>query len=348
MSVLRASGMGHRVAFEVPARGAAMLAALVGAIGALLLASLALGSADVGLGDALAALVGTASERADLVATEFRLPRALTALLAGGLLALSGALLQGTTLNPLADPALVGVSQGAGLAVIVLAVLVPAAPDAWRAPAAFGGGMAAAAAILCLTGIRAGGAQTRFLLTGIGLAAFLTAMTTALLTYGRISDAHEALGWLAGSVRSASWDEVQRSALATVAALAICVLAARPLAALRLGDDLAASLGHRVTRARTGLLLASVALASASVSVVGPVAFVGLLAPHAARRLARTGPGLHLALTWAVGACLAAGADLAGRTAFGPVQVPAGLVTALVGAPCFALLMLRTHRKETP
>ncbi|SDY64130.1 FecCD family ABC transporter permease [Citreimonas salinaria] len=348
MSVLRASGLGHRVAFEVPARGAAMLAGLASLIGALLLASLASGSADVGLGDALAALVGAASDRADLVATEFRLPRALTALMAGGLLALSGALLQGTTLNPLADPALVGVSQGAGLAVIVLAVLMPAAPDAWRALAAFFGGLSAAVVILSLTGMRSGGVQTRFLLTGIGLAAFLSAMTTALLTYGRISEAHEALGWLAGSVRSASWDEVWRSALATAAAFPICMLAARPLAALRLGDDLAASLGHRVIRARIALLLASVAFAAASVSVVGPVAFVGLLAPHAARRLAHAGPGLHLALTWAIGACLAAAADLVGRTAFGPVQIPAGLVTALVGAPCFALLMLRTHRKETP
>ncbi|SFD78314.1 FecCD family ABC transporter permease [Roseivivax sediminis] len=346
MTVLRFSCLDRRVALEIPARGAAALAALGAAILALLLASLSFGSAAVGLTEALSALFGAASERADLVATEFRLPRVLTALMAGGLLALSGALLQGSTLNPLADPALVGVSQGAGLAVISLTVLLPAAPDAWRAPAAFGGGLAVAAAILLITGARAGGAQTRFLLTGVGLAAFLTAMTTALLTYGQISEAHEALGWLAGSVRSAGWDEVRLCALATGAAVLVAIPAARPLAALRLGDDLAASLGHRVAHARTALLIASVGLAAASVSVVGPVTFVGLLGPHAARRLARSGPGLHLALSWSVGACLTAAADLAGRTAFGPVQIPAGLVTALVGAPCFALLMIGSHRTE--
>ncbi|QFT62875.1 iron chelate uptake ABC transporter family permease subunit [Roseivivax sp. THAF30] len=346
MTTIRTSALGHRIALEMPLRGAALLAASTLVICALLLASLSLGSAGVGFNDAMAALFGSASERADLVAIEFRLPRALTALMAGGLLALSGALLQGTTLNPLADPALIGVSQGAGLAVVALAVLLPNAPDAWSAPAAFGGGLVVAILILALTGARSG-ASTRFLLIGIGIAAFLTALTTAILTYGRISEAHEALGWLAGSVRSAGWDEVRQMGWVSVAALAIMLLAARPLSALRLGDDLAASLGHIVSRARVLLLFGSVGLAAASVSVVGPITFVGLLAPHAARRLAPTGPGLHLALSWAVGACLTLAADLAGRAAFGTNQVPAGLVTALVGAPCFALLMLRKHRKES-
>ncbi|ETX30365.1 hypothetical protein RISW2_16140 [Roseivivax isoporae LMG 25204] len=334
------------MALEVPARAATALALLCGLLLVLLLASLGTGSTAIGLGEALSALAGSASDRATLVATEFRLPRALTALMAGGLLAVSGALLQGTTRNPLADPALVGVSQGAGLAVIVLVVLVPAASDAWRAPAAFGGGLAVAGVILALSGGEARGAQVRFLLTGIGLAAFLAAATTAILTYGRITEAHEALGWLSGSVRAAAWDEVRRLVLATLAAALLCAMAARPLAALRLGEDVATGLGHRVARVRTGLLVASVALASASVAVAGPVTFVGLLAPHAARRIAPSGPGLHLALTWCVGAALVMGADLAGRAAFGTAHVPAGLVTALVGAPCFALLMLRTQRKD--
>ncbi|MFX0547170.1 FecCD family ABC transporter permease [Roseovarius sp. S1116L3] len=340
----RLSALGGRLALALPVGGTLLLMILLAGLTALITASVATGTVRLGLGEALGTVIGNGGERAAMIAGELRLPRALTSLMAGGLLAIAGTLLQGATRNPLADPALVGISQGAGLAVIGAAILAPELADAWRLPAAFGGGVGTAGVILLLSE-RGGGAEPlRFLLIGLGLAAFLAAATTALLTYGGISDAHAALAWLSGSVRAAGWDEVRLLALATLGAVAIILASARPLAALRLGDDLAATLGHRPARDRAMLLIGAVALASASVAVVGPIAFVGLLAPHAARLLTRGTPGLHLALAWAIGASLTTSADLAGRTAFDPVQIPSGLVTALVGAPLFAFLMLRMMR----
>ena len=338
MKVLRTSVLGGRIAVEAPAPAVLALVCLSCAVILLFLGSLMAGRIPLAAGDALSVLIGTPSDQAALVAGELRLPRALVGLMAGGLLALSGALLQGATRNPLADPALVGVSQGAGLAVVALTVLAPGGAT-WAMPAAFAGGLAVAAVILSLSS----GQSIRFLLIGVGMAAFLAAMTTAILTYGGLSEAHAALAWLAGSVRASGWGDVRLLTWCSLAALPVAIAAMRPLAAMRLGDDLATTLGHRAGRARLALLLAAVAMAAGSVAVVGPIAFIGLLSPHIATRLAPAGPGLHLALSWITGALLTGGADLAGRTMAGPVQVPAGLVAALIGAPLFALLILRKH-----
>ncbi|MEI4262642.1 FecCD family ABC transporter permease [Roseovarius sp. D0-M9] len=346
MTEWRVSAFRGRVALALPVRGLAAMAVLLLTLATLMASSVAFGTIDLDLTETMRALVGTSTGRAAMIAGELRLPRALTALMAGGLLAISGALLQGATRNPLADPALVGISQGAGLAVVAATILAPGLSEVWRMPAAFAGGVGTAGIILLLAE-RGGAAEPlRFLLIGLGLAAFLAAATTALLTYGGLSDAHAALAWLSGSVRAAGWGDVRLLGMATLAALVICAASARPLAVLGIGDDLAATLGHRPARARAGLLIGAVALASASVAVVGPIAFVGLLAPHAATRLARCGPGMHLTLCWALGGALTCGADLVGRIAFDPVQIPAGLVSALIGAPLFALLMMRVMRKD--
>ncbi len=339
MNVLRLSGFNGRLAVEVSRPALVRLTGLLVATIVLLLVSLMAGRIALSAGDSLSVLIGTPSAQAALVAGELRLPRSLVGLLAGGLLALSGALLQGMTRNPLADPALVGVSQGAGLAVVVLTVLLPAA-SALIMPAAFLGGFAIAGATLWLSS----GQPVRFLLIGIGMAAFLSAVTTAVLTFGGLSEAHSTLSWLAGSVRSARWSDVYILTACTIPALPIVVAAMRPLAAMRMGDDLATTLGHNVRHTRAALLFAAVAMAAASVATVGPIAFVGLLSPHIALRLAPMGQGVRMAMCWLVGALLTAGADLAGRTLAGPVQIPAGLVTALIGAPLFALFIIQTSK----
>lgn len=347
MTELRLSALQGRIALEMSARGLLALVVLVAALAGLLIASVALGTEPLAFGKAMAAMVGAGDERAVLLVTEFRLPRALVAMAAGGLLGLSGALTQGATRNPLADPALLGISQGAALAVIAFSVLTPGLSDLWRPGVAFVGGLCVAAAILVLSmpGRQGEGSGTvRLLLTGIGLASFLGALTTALLTYGGVNEAHSALAWIAGSVRTVGWGEVWLLVPAAPIAALLALLAARPLAVLRLGDDLATTLGHPANRARIALLSAAAALAATSVSVVGPVAFVGLVAPHLAVRLAHSGPGLHLALSAAVGAVVTGAADLAGRILVAPVQIPAGIVTALIGAPLMVLLMIRALR----
>lgn len=338
---------GGRVALALPVRALAVLLLLGAALAAIAALSLLTGSYGLGAADVLAVLRGTLPEAmAGTVVWEFRVPRMLVAMLAGELLAVSGAILQGLTRNPLADPSLVGVSQGASLAVVALIVLAPGMDGAARPFAAVLGALLVAALVLSVAGGRQSGAAMRFVLTGIGVAAFISALTSALLTYGRIEDAVAALGWLAGSIHAAGWSEVGTLALAAVLLVPAGAWAARPLGALSMGPEVATGLGLSVARARIELVTLSVAAAAAAVAAVGPLGFVGLVAPHMARRLARSGPGLHLVLSAAIGALLVAVADLAGRAVFAPLQIPAGLVTALIGAPIFVVLILRSQARR--
>lgn len=339
---------GGRLALALPLRVLGVLGLLLLALALTGAASLLTGTYGLSATDVLAVLRGTLPEAmAGTVVWEFRFPRMLAAMLTGAMLAASGALLQGLTRNPLADPSLVGVSQGASLAVVTLIILFPHTDAALRPVAAFAGALAVAALIQGIAGTRANGATMRFILTGIGVAAFLAAVTSALLTYGQLDAALSALGWLAGSVHAAGWGEVRSLALAGAMLAPALLWSARPLGALRMGPEVAIGLGLAVMPARVALVTLAVALAAVAVAAVGPLGFVGLVAPHVARRLAHAGPGLHLALSAAMGALMVSGADLLGRAAFAPVQVPAGLVTALVGAPVFVLLILRAQGRRS-
>ncbi|EPX82758.1 ABC-type Fe3+-siderophore transport system, permease component [Rubellimicrobium thermophilum DSM 16684] len=349
--VWRIRAAGGVLAFETPLRPLIVLSALCAGLAATGLISLLTGSYGLSWGEAAALLARPeAGSMASTVIWELRFPRMLVALMTGAMLALSGAILQGITRNPLADPSLVGVSQGAALAVVALIVLWPEALPGLRPLIAFGGAIIVAAAILSLSrgaDSAESGATLRFVLMGIGVAAFLSAVTGAMLTYGRIEAAQSALGWLSGSIHAAGWGEVRVLALVLLALTPALIWAGRPIGALQFGPAIATGLGVAVPRTRAVLILLSVALAATAVSAVGPLGFVGLVAPHVARRLAHAGPGLHLALSAATGALMVGLADLVGRAAFAPLQIPAGLVTAMVGAPAFALLILRSQARRT-
>ncbi|MEM8848917.1 MAG: iron ABC transporter permease [Pseudomonadota bacterium] len=335
------------VTYRLPLRAMVVVALLLAGSLAVLLVALMSGSFPLTAWQSIATLFGAApSDTATTVVWEFRFPRALVAAMAGALLALSGAILQTVTRNVLADPSLVGVSQGAGLAVVATLIAFPDTPAILRPFLAFGGALAVAALILWISARKTGGATMRFILTGIGVAAFISACTSALLTYGDIDRALAALGWLAGSVHAAGWGEVRSLALGLLVLAPALIWAARPLAALRMGPDVATGLGAAVQRDRRVLVVLSVASAAFAVAAVGPLGFVGLVAPHIARRLARSGPGLHLALSATAGALMVSAADLLGRTLFAPVQLPAGLVTAVIGAPVFVWLILRSQARS--
>ncbi len=337
-----------RVTFALPVRALGVLAGLLALMAGVVTWSLMTGSYPLTAGQVLATLTGAApSDTAATVVWEFRFPRTLVGLLAGALLALSGATLQNVTRNPLADPGLVGVSQGAGLAVVIAIVLFQTLPYGLRPLLAFAGALLVAAVIQWIAMRRTGGATMRFILTGIGVAAFLSAVTSAMLTYGNIDRAMSALGWLAGSVHTASWPDVVVLSASVAVMAPILLAASRPMAAMRMGPEMATGLGVRVGRVRVGLITLSVALAATAVAIVGPLGFVGLVAPHLAHRLVRSGVGLHLALSAATGGLLVGLADLAGRALFAPLQIPAGLVTAVIGVPVFVWLILRTQARAT-
>jgi iron complex transport system permease protein len=342
--VLRA--MSDRLALRLPVRALvvlAVLALLLLVVGAI---SLATGSYGLTVDQILETLRGiTISAAIDNVVWEFRLPRTLAAALVGAMMALSGAALQNVTRNGLADPSLVGVSQGAALAVVALTVAFPGLGQQWRPWLAFGGSTTVAILIQTLSFSRRGHNSIRFILLGIGIAAFLSSITSALMTYGEIDRAMSALAWLAGSINAAGWSDVGVLASWGAVLLPLMLVLSRTMAVLRMGEATAIGLGAPVRWVNHALIATSVGLAAIATSVVGPLGFVGLIAPHAARRMAHAGVGLHLMLTALTGALLVLCADLAGRSLFAPLQIPAGLVTALIGVPIFIWLLHRANQQ---
>ncbi len=344
MSVLVLSPWNGRISLRLHCHALVVAALLLVALIGVSVASLMSGSYPLSLRGVWNTLAGNPPEEiARTVVWEFRFPRTVVSAIAGALFGLSGAILQYVTRNPLADPSLVGVSQGAGLAVVSAIVLFPEMNLFWRPLLAFAGALAVAALIQSIAMQRTGGATMRFILTGIGVAAFIAAITNAMLTYGDIDQAQAALGWLAGSIHAVGWPEVWSLTLCLAILVPALIWSARYLSALRLGPEVSIGLGVPIRSARIGMITLSVALAAFAVAAVGPLGFVGLVAPHLARRLAHSGVGQHLLLTALTGALMVGLADFVGRIAFAPVQIPAGILTAILGVPVFLLLILKTQ-----
>jgi iron complex transport system permease protein len=284
----------------------------------------------------------------DLVLTTIRLPRVLLGLVAGAALGVSGAIVQATARNALASPDLLGVTAGASVGAVTVIVIggdgassgllrsvgVPAA-------ALIGAGLATGGVLLLLR--RTGADGLRPLLVGIGVSAFLSGIVSWLMVAATIDDAARANLWLTGTLNGRSWPEFW-SATAALAVIGppLVVLAPR-LLTLRLGIDVARGLGLATGRTQVMLLMAAVVLAGATTAVAGPIGFVALVVPHLAR-LATGSAGPPLAASAVLGALLLVTADLVARTAFAPIQIPTGAVTAFVGAPFLIWLLVR-HRK---
>jgi iron complex transport system permease protein len=274
----------------------------------------------------------------NFIVNTLRLPRMLVAALVGLALGISGAIMQGLTRNPLASPDILGISAGAGLVAVTLIVVIPDVPSGVMPLAAFGGALLIALLIYLLAW-RGGDSPLRLILVGIGLGAVTGALTTLMITFGDIYDVQRALIWLTGSVYARSWDEVWGLLPWVLLFVPLAFLLARDLNTLNLGEDVARGLGTRVAWQRGLLMLIAVALAGATVAAAGTIGFVGLMAPHIARRL--VGPD-HVGLlptSGVIGALIVVAADLVGRTIFAPIELPCGLITAAVGAPFFIYLL---------
>lgn len=281
----------------------------------------------------------------EFIVNTLRLPRALVAFLVGVALAVSGAILQGLTRNPLAAPDIIGINAGAGLAAVTLIVVFPSVPAAFVPPAAFGGAVAVAG-LLYLLAWKGDSSPIRLILIGIGLGAIATAFTTLMITFGEIYEVSQALVWLTGSVYGRSWEQVWPFLPWLVVFVPLALLYSRHLNALNLGDEVATGLGARVERERGLLILASVALAAAAVATAGTVGFVAFIAPHIARQLVGPNHGGLLPVSAMTGGAIVVLADLVGRTVFAPVEIPAGIITSIIGAPYFLYLLYRTSQTK--
>lgn len=317
------------------------------AVLALALYALTVGSYRLSVGQAWQALFFSAQSNASIlnVVWELRLPRILLAMSAGAAMALAGLLLQSLTRNPLAAPGLVGVESGASVTMLLILVLWPdLLPLSLYPLAALAGGLAVAFFVVALSW-RRGISPLRLILVGVGLTAMLSAVADLLITYGNIDRVESALMWLGGSLHRADWAHVHSLSLWLLLAGAPLLFCHRPLNLLQLGDAVALSRGLNVPALVGGLLLCSVMLTAAAVANVGTMTFVGLIAPHLARQLCGDRHSALIPFSALVGAVLVLLGDTLGRGLFAPLQLPAGLVVAIIGAPYLIFLLARQRNR---
>ncbi|SHI14690.1 iron complex transport system permease protein [Sporobacter termitidis DSM 10068] len=298
--------------------------------------------------DTLRTLFGGGTVKEELILFGFRLPRIVISMLIGAGLALSGCIIQGVTRNPLADPGLLGINAGAGLIVILFVLFFGAQSflSVFTLPflALLGAG-AAALAIYALAYKRQSGiAPLRLILTGVAVQAGVSALTTVLVVKLDEMQFDFVASWQAGSIWGSNW----RFVLALLPWLLVLVpyvlTKARALDVLSLGDDIACGLGASVERERRRLLIAAVALAASCVAVSGSISFVGLIAPHLARRLVGPRHRVLLPACALAGAVLVSVSDTVARVIIQPSELPTGIMVAIIGAPYFLYLLIKSRQ----
>jgi len=274
-----------------------------------------------------------------------RLPRTLAGALVGALFAASGVVFQGLLRNPLATPFTLGVSTGAALGAITaitfnwtLAIAGISAVPA----AAFAGSLIAVGIVYALAQARHRGLSTTvLLLAGVTMNAFFSAVILFVQYFANFADTYRTLRWLMGDLDVSSYQSIVAALPATIAALAVFAWLARPLNLLALGPDSAESRGLDVVRAQRAAFLSASLATGAAVSIGGPIGFIGIIIPHLVRLL--VGPDHRLVLPAATlfGAAFLVGCDLIARTILAPIELPVGIITALIGGPFFLWLLIR-------
>jgi len=323
-------------------RAVVVLCGLTLTVFALFVLTMMVGSFQLTAGEVLGSLLGlTDDPSVDFVVLGLRLPTATSALAVGLALGASGTIFQQLLRNPLASPDFVGISAGAGFAAVTGIVLLEVGGLVISAFAL--GGAVAAALLMYVLAWRDGVSGYRFILIGIGVAAFFEGLVGFMLTRAQLFEARQAMHWLTGSVGQASSSELRLLLVALAVLLPIAVLLQRWLRVLELGDDTARGLGSRAELSRAALLATAVLLVALAVAVAGPIAFVALVAGPIANRLLGPAAGGIVAASL-VGASLLLAADLIAEHVL-PAPLPTGVVTGAVGAPYLLWLLATTNRK---
>ncbi|WP_313237411.1 FecCD family ABC transporter permease [Sporosarcina ureae] len=267
---------------------------------------------------------------------ELRFPRVLVGMIVGISLAVAGAILQGVMRNPLADPGIIGVSSGAGLAATVIMIIYPAY-IMFLPLAAFLGALATAVVIYALSW-RGGASPLRIILVGVAINAVIGACMSALMLL--YSDRVQAvLPWLAGGIAGVGWVQFEMIIYYAIAAFVLAIFSVKHIRILRLGDEVAKLLGHHVERSRFFLIVLSTLLAGMAVSVSGLIGFVGLVVPHIMRSIVGGDYRFLLPASALGGGLLVVVADTIARTVFNPIELPVGILLSFLGGPFFLYLI---------
>ncbi|MCA2371619.1 iron ABC transporter permease [Agrobacterium genomosp. 3 str. CIP 111-78] len=307
--------------------------------------SVAIGTRDVSLADITAALAGRVETVAE-AAVAVRLPRTVLALLAGAALGLAGAIMQGVTRNPLADPGILGVNMGASLAVVIAIVWFGiASSQAFIIAAIIGAGLSAVFVYVVGSLGRGGATPLKLALAGAATSVAFSSLVIAVVL-PRSDIAGGIRAWQIGGVGGATFERIETVLPFLVAGFAISLLSARRLNSLALGDELAAGLGENVAVARAVASFGAILLCGAATAICGPIGFVGLVVPHLCRLLVGVDNRWLLPFSALGGACLLLAADIVGRIVARPSELDVGIVTALVGAPFFIWIVRRQRVRE--
>lgn len=323
------------------ARSFAVIVVLAVLVFAAFCVSLSLGDFKIPVVDVVKTLFGGGDRATEFIVNRLRLPRALTGLMVGAALGMSGAIFQSIARNPLASPDIIGVTYGASAFAVFAIVTLGLTGVAVSAFAIVGAVLTAF--IMYVLAWRQGVSSYRLILIGIGIGAIATSITSYLLTKARVEIAQQALIWLTGSLNGRDWSNVRSMGLTLAVLAPLMMFLVHQLRILQLGDETAYGLGLRVELSRLGLIVIGVLLAAVATAAAGPIGFVAFVAPPIARRLTRS-PGPAMIASALLGALVVALSDLIAQHAFGDTQLPVGVVTGVVGAPYLMFLLARSNR----
>lgn len=330
-----------KVSFQLSKKVAMMIILLCIVLCAMMMLALSVGSDFISPVTVLKELLGYGTGEYFFTIQTLRLPRVLLASLVGMALAVSGLILQGIIRNPLAAPDIIGVTSGASVGALIF--LAYATVSIHYLPLAAIIGAGAVSSIIYLLSWRKGVTPIRIVLIGIGISALMKGIVTMLIVMGEEVRTSRAYIWLTGSLYGANMQDVYLLLPWVIILILITFVLARVINVKELGDDIALGVGVRVQVYRLMFLLISVMLAGSAVAFVGGIAFVGLVVPHISRMLVGRSFAALIPISAIVGSIIVIFADIIGRTAFLPKDLPAGVFTAAIGAPFFIYLLFRTR-----
>jgi iron complex transport system permease protein len=306
-------------------------------IGAFVVA-MVFGAADIAVKDVWLALTSTTSNEKITIIREIRLPREVAAIFVGAALAVSGAIMQGMTRNPLADPGLLGLSAGANAALAITIAVIPSANYFSTMVMCFLGAAVGAMLVFGISSIKKGGfSPLRIVLAGSAISAFLYAIAEGIGIYFKISK--DVSMWTAGGMIGTTWGQLQIIIPFIMIGIIISIFLSRQLTILSLNEEVAVGLGQKTTQIKSILFVITIILAGASVALVGNMAFIGLMIPHIVRVVVGTDYRYILPMSALTGATFMLLADTLGRTLHSPYETPVVAIVSILGLPFFLLIV---------
>jgi iron complex transport system permease protein len=300
--------------------------------------SMVFGAADISIKDVWLALSSSSVNEQISIIRDIRLPREIAAVFVGAALSVSGAIMQGMTRNPLADPGLLGLTSGANAALAVTIAFIPSVNYLGITIACFIGAAVGAILVFGIAAIKRGGfSPLRIVLAGAAVSAFLYAIGEGVGIYFKISK--DVSMWTAGGMVGTSWEQLQIIVPFIVGGIFIALLLSRQLTILSLNEEVAVGLGQQTTKVKTVLFVVMILLAGASVALVGNMVFIGLMIPHIVRGIVGTDYRYIIPMSAVTGAAFMLLADTLGRTVSAPYETPIAAVVSMIGLPFFLVIV---------